>query len=112
MDHLLTEELNYTPSELEMTLALLTKSGESKELGASKSITLRLPWSVIASLKAMAEHSGQSVNKIAIQTLRVGIDALADALPEADAAGIQHIRSRILCELLNAPGQVEQLGEE
>ena len=34
------------------------------------------------------------------------------ALPEADAAGIQHIRSRILCELLNAPGQVEQLGEE
>lgn len=112
MDHLLTEELNYTPSELEMTLALLTKSGESKEIGASKSITLRLPWSVFASLKAMAEHSGHSVNKVTIQTLRVGIDALADALPEADASDIQRIRSRILSEMLDAPGPVEQLEED
>lgn len=112
MDHLMTEELNYTPTELEMTVSLLTRSGEHREIGASKSITLRLPWLVFASLKAMSEHSGQSLNKIAIQTLRVGIDALADALPDADASDIQHIRSRILGELMQAPESAEQLGDE
>lgn len=60
MDHLLTEELSYTPSELEMTLALLTKERRIQEFGASKSITLRLPWSGYCLPEAMAEHSARA----------------------------------------------------
>ena len=115
MNHLRTDELNEEPTELEQTVGLLSRSAQIQERGVAKSLSVRMPYTVYATLKAMADHSGQSINKIAIQILRVGIDAVVDALPAEDANAIAQIRSALFLELANASSDekpFEQLGDE
>lgn len=102
MNCLMTDELNEKPTELEQTVGLLSKTARMQEVGAAHALSVRMPILVFATLKAMAEHSGQSINKIAVQILRVGIDSVSDALPDADANTIDKIRSRVLADLIAA----------
>lgn len=101
MNYLATDELNEMPSELEQTVSLLVKSGTQQEVGVSSALSLRLPLLVHSTLKAMAEHSGLSVNRVAVQILRVGIDAVGESLPDEDAQTISGIRDRLMFEALH-----------
>ena len=110
MNRLSTDELNEMPTELEMTVGLLSKSATSQEVGAAVSMSVRLPLIVHSTLKAMAEHSGLSINRVAVQVLRVGIDAVGDALPAEDALSIESIRSRLIHEAIQV-AKFEQIQE-
>lgn len=115
MNRLKTDELNEEPTELEFTVGLLSRTAQLQERGVAKSLSVRMPYTVYATLKAMADHSGQSINKIAIQILRVGIDTVVDALPADDANDIAQIRSALFLELANASSDekpFEQLGDD
>jgi predicted DNA-binding protein len=115
MNRLKTDELNEEPTELEQTVALISKTAQQEERGVAKSLSVRMPYTVYSTLKAMADHSGQSINKIAVQILRVGIDAVSDELPADDANAIAEIRSALFKEMAEAAiagNTVEQLGDE
>jgi hypothetical protein len=106
------DELNERPSELEQTVGMLAKTASMQEAGAAVPMSVRLPLYVHCQIKAMAEHSGHSINRIAIQVLRVGIDAITEALPEGDAIAIQKRANRLAHEAHEATAKFEQLGED
>lgn len=104
MQSIATDELNEQPSELEQAVSLISKSASHSEVGAAQALTVRLPVLVFATIRAFSEHSGQSMNKITGQLLRVAIDAVQEELPPEDANAIARMRNMICAELLH-PGQ-------
>jgi len=112
MQSLRTDELNETPDELEHTVALICKSANQSESGVAHAMTLRVPTFAYATTRAMAEYSGNSINKIALQLLRVGIDAVLEELPADEAHAIHALRSEIIREVMH-PGQTRlSLGDD
>lgn len=102
MNSLTVDELNAFPDELEQAVMLLAKSATMNEAGSAHGFSVRMPTIVYATVKAMAEHSGLSVNRVVVQILRVGIDAVGQALPGADAHAIADIRARMIRDLVEA----------
>lgn len=98
------------PTELEQTVSLIAKSAQAQEVGVAKGLSVRMPAMLFASLKAIADHSGLSINRVAVQLLRVGLDAVSEALPQDDAISIAERRSVILHDLLK--GQDFEQSEE
>lgn len=98
------------PTELEQTVSLIAKSAQLQEVGVTKALSVRMPAMLFASLKAIADHSGLSINRVAVQLMRVGLDAVSEALPQDDAIAIAERRSVILHDLLK--GQDFEQSEE
>lgn len=88
------------PTELEQTVSLIAKSLQKEEVGVIKALSIRMPLMVFASLKAIADHSGLSINRVAVQLMRVGLDAVSEALPPDDACEIADRRTAIIQEIL------------
>lgn len=107
MNPLFTQE--GVPTELAQTVHLFSKRAQQEEVGAAKSLTTRMPILVYASIKAIAEHSGLSINRVMVQLLRVGLDAVAENLPEQDAQDIECLRSSILMEWADLEHDGEQV---
>lgn len=107
----LTEEIDAVPTELELTVGLLAKSATMQEVGAAKSLSVRMPWPIFATVKAMAEYSGLSLNRVVLQLMRAGVEAVGEALPDADGRAIAEIKSRILREMADAEHDGLQLEE-
>jgi len=99
------------PTELAQTVSLFSKSGQQEEVGAAKSITTRMPVLVYASIKAISEHSGLSINRVMVQLLRVGLDAVGENLPSEDSAEIDARRRMILMEFADLEHDGEQVGD-
>lgn len=111
MQSLMTDELNYTPTEVEMAVSLISKSGQQQTFGLAHAVSVRLPTLEYSTARAMAEHSGQSMNRVICALLRVGIDSVQEHLPADDANAIHKLRAQIIEEVLH-PGQERlQLGE-
>lgn len=101
MQSLATDELNEQPSELEHAVNLISKSAQTRDIGVSMSVTLRLPAFVYSTLKAMSEHSGQSLNKVTVSLLRVAIDSVSASLAAEDVEGIDKFRNAIIQDLIH-----------
>lgn len=101
MNSLAVDELNETPSELEQAVGLLARSAQIKEVGIVVPISVRLSGMTYATVKAMADHSSLSLNRVVNTLLRVAIDAVGDALPAEDADAIASIRSEVMADLIH-----------
>lgn len=98
----LSDEIQEVPTELELTVGLFSKTATMQEVGAAKSLSVRMSWSIFATVKAMSEYSGLSMNRTVLQLMRAGIEAVGEALPDADGRAIAEIKHRVLQELADA----------
>lgn len=101
-------------TDLQETVALISKTAQIQERGVAKSLTVRMPLTVFNELKAMADYSGQSINRISVQLLRVGIEAVRDALPPEDARSVYDQFSSLCMDSAKSAADgkpFEQLGD-
>ena len=92
-------ELNQEPTELEVLCGMISGSAESDFVGATRTLTLRMPMIMYATIKAMADNSnGQSMNTICTHLFRVALDQVQTAIDGETAAKIDLIRQKILSE--------------
>ena len=98
------------PTELEQAVGLFSKRAQQDEMGAAKSMTVRVPWIVYASIKALSDHSGLSVNRVAVQLFRTGLEVVGENLPDEDAHQVESLRAAILAELV-ASGASDRVEE-
>lgn len=110
MNSLAVDELNEAPTELEAAVNLFSKNAQVKEVGIVVPISTRLSGMTYATVKALADHSNQSINRVVNVLLRVAIDALSDALPPEDANQVSEIRAQVMADLLKS-GKYDQLKE-
>lgn len=96
----LIDEVMDIPTDVELTVGLLAKSARLSEVGAAKSITVRMPLVVFSTVKAMSEYSGQSLNRIIVQLIRSGIHVVGESIPDEDGQAIAEIRAKSLAQLL------------
>jgi hypothetical protein len=102
INRLSDDESDDRPSQLELTVGLLAKTARLQEFGAAHAMSVRMPLMVFATVRAMAEQSGLSTNRVVVELLRVAIEAVGESLPDVDADNIVSIRSRIVHDLLKA----------
>lgn len=83
-------------TNLHMALSLFSKTGSIEEVGSCVSTSIRLPLGTHTDCKAIAQHSGQSLNRVIIQLVLVGLDSVMECLPEADIKAINRLHSQII----------------
>ena len=90
-------DINNGPSEIEFLADMVSGNGETEFVGVTRAITLRLPITLYATVKAMAENSkGQSMNTVVEQMVRVAIDQLEEQLPINVKCELEDLRSKIM----------------
>jgi hypothetical protein len=84
----MSELIDKTPAE---HVASLVKAGPGLEVDDSpiRRFVVRLPINTVAYLDALAEHGGRSRNFMIGQLLIVGVQAVVDALPDAERDQVQ-----------------------
>lgn len=98
MDH----ELN--PTELQQLVGLISKTVKISEIQPAWPLTLRVPFTEYAQVRALADYSGRSINQLLTHLLRVGLNALYGALPVEDQLGLDLVRSEVVKELVKSKG--------
>lgn len=85
----------YRPSEVGFLAGLVSKTATIQEKGAAFALSIRLPMREYFIVKALAQRSGKSMNMMFVHLCRVGVEALYDELPAADAEAIRQEASRL-----------------
>ncbi len=88
--------MNEEITNLDVAVSLFSKSGSIEEMGLSVSTTARLPIGIHSECKAISQYSGHSLNRVLIQLVTVGLDAVMSNLPEADAKAIINLQNNII----------------
>ena len=86
------------PTEAEMLAGLVQRSSKIEEFGAAFAVSVRVPLYEYYTVKALAQRSGKSVNTMFVHLVRVGQEALANELEEADVSAIAREASRLMHE--------------
>jgi hypothetical protein len=88
--------MNEEITNLDMAVSLFSKAGSIEEVGLSVSTSMRLPIGMHSVCKAIAQHSGHSLNRVLIQLVTVGLDAVMANLPESDVNAINRHCNEII----------------
>lgn len=104
------QHLQGLPSELQQLLGMVSKTIKIAEVQAAWALTVRVPFVDYAEIRTLSEYSGRSINQVLVHVVRVGLQALKDALPQEDVEQIDLLRPGVLCDLY-AKGDVEQYRE-
>lgn len=97
------------PTPLDILVGMVSKTVEETTQAWVQTMTLRVPMHEACVIDALATHSGQSRNKIAIQIIKTGLYALWQDLPTAERADLQTAASQLLRERLK--DQTTESGE-
>ncbi len=98
-------------TNLDMAVALFSKSGSIQEMGAFVATSVRLPLGTHALCKAISQHSGESLNRVVVQLITVGLDAVMANLPEADIKAIINLENAIMNTLVEDEFKGVESGE-
>lgn len=91
-----------TQTPLDILLGMVSKSLEETEIGCLLSLTIRTPISEACFIDALAAHSGQSRNKIAVQIIKTGLHALWQELPDDERRELELAAGKLVRERLRA----------
>ena len=86
------------PTEAEMLAGLVQRTSRIEEFGAAFAVSVRVPLYEYYTVKALAQRSGKSINTMFVHLVRVGLEALANELEEADVVSIGREASRLMHE--------------
>jgi hypothetical protein len=81
-------------SEAEFLAGLVSKTAKIQEKSAARAMTNRIPVSDYFRIKALSDYSGLSINQTVVHLLRVGLEALADELPDDDLQAVLELADR------------------
>ena len=81
-------------SEAEFLAGLVSKTAKIQEKSAARAMTNRIPVSDYFRIKALSDYSGLSINQTVVHLLRVGLEALADELPDDDLLSLVFLDDR------------------
>lgn len=98
------------PTKLEMLVSLVSRTAKSEAVGSVHPISVRVPTIPFATIQAVAQHSGMSMNKVIVQLLDVGLDELWSGLEQEECDQISTLRSAILQDLVQR-GKADQASE-
>lgn len=90
------------PTPLDILVGMVSKTANEENIGWLQSFSVRCPMAEACLLDALAAHSGQSRNKIVVQIIKTGLDALWTNLPPAEREQINAIQAKLLGERLEA----------
>lgn len=96
------------PTRLDMAVSLFSRRGTSEGVGSVHARSVRIPTIENATIEAIAQHSGHSVNKVICELLAVALDEVTRSLPQEDWEEISAIRSKLITSLVEQ-GQLEGL---
>ena len=90
-----------TPTRLDMAVALFSKRGHSEGMGSVHARSVRIPTIENATIEAIAQYSGHSVNKVICELLAVALDEVSGSLSDEDWSEVKKIRSAILTDMID-----------
>lgn len=100
------------PTKLEMLVALVSKTAKSDAYGSVHPLSVRVPSVPFATIQAISQHSGMSMNKVICALLDVALDELWGGLSEEDCEPIAVLRSTILRDIMTGErGNIDAASE-
>lgn len=99
------------PTKVEILVSLVSKTAKSESVGSVHPISVRLPTIPFATIQAVAQHSGMSMNKVIVALLDVGLDELWQGLDQEECNQISALRSSFLGDVLQGDDQPGQAAE-
>lgn len=87
---------------LEATISLFSKTATIQEIGMNVSTSVRIPAVAHATCKALSQHSAQSMNRVLVELLEVGLELVLEGMPDGDRDEVLKLRAPILHELIKS----------
>ena len=103
----LLQSYDEAPSRLDMAIGLFTRQATSDLVGSVHARSVRIPTIENATIEALAQFSGLSVNKVICSLLEVALDEVFQGLKDEPRAEIFRIRSAVLQRLDGSHAQAE-----
>lgn len=102
-----------TPTNLDVLVGMVSKTADEHGTGWLKSLTIRCPIVTALTFDALAAHSGQSRNKLAVKALETALDLLWEQLPPIERETIEAHRSLLLTQAVREmeAGKPQESGE-
>lgn len=88
------------PTSLDMLIGMVSKTANEDGFGWVQSISIRMPMHLACTVDALAQHSGQSRNKLMVKCMEVALDALWQELPQSEREAIEAVRGQLLGQKL------------
>ena len=89
-------------SQAELLVGLLTKTAKSEGHGYVFPMTVRFAAADLAMVRAMAKHSGMSVNKVVLELVSAGLEVAMKGLPRKDIRELRVLQGEIIGDMLAA----------
>lgn len=99
------ESYDETPTRLEQTIALFTRTANSEAIGSVHARSIRVPTIENCTIDALAEHSGLSANKVIVLLLQVALDEVFQGMPEDERDQVFQRRARLLGQFVSDAGK-------
>lgn len=99
------------PSRLDMAIGLFTRQATSEGIGSVHARSVRIPTIENATIEALAQFSGLSVNKVICSLLEVALDEVFQGLKDEHRAEIFRLRAAVLQRLATGALQQAEQGE-
>lgn len=90
------------PNPVTMLAGMVSKTADEKNIGWLQAFSIRMPMHEACLIEALANHSGQSRNKIAVQVIKAGLFALWQEIPGEDRLELERAAGALIHEKLQA----------
>lgn len=97
--------MNEEITRLDTAVSLFSKTATIEDIGILAASTVRMPIIAHCTCKAIAQYSGQTLNRVLVELIEVGLEEVLLNLPTEDKEAILAIRSPLLHEALKTEHQ-------